>query len=41
MDDLPVTGQSPKAGTRMPRGATVTLDDLCTDLVRQRGGACL
>src|SRR3954447_26067557 len=31
LDDLPVTGRSPKADTRMPFGASVTLDDICTD----------
>ena len=41
MDDLPVTGQTPKAGTRIRLGAAVTLDDVCTDATRQRRAGCL
>ena len=40
MDDIPVTGQTPRPGARVRRSDVVTLDDLCTDAARERKG-CL
>jgi beta-lactam-binding protein with PASTA domain len=40
LDDIPVTGQTPRAGTRVRRGKAVVIDDLCTDAARKGAGAC-
>jgi hypothetical protein len=40
LDDIPVTGQAPRAGARVRRGDVITLDDLCTDAARE-GKGCL
>jgi hypothetical protein len=39
MDDIPVTGQRPAAGTRVRRGSVVVLEDECMD--QPPGRACL
>jgi beta-lactam-binding protein with PASTA domain len=38
-DDDPVTGQTPAPGTRVRRGAVVTLDTECADLARSGANA--
>jgi hypothetical protein len=38
-DDIPVTGQTPRAGARVPPGAVIVIDDFCTDLPKGQGCA--
>jgi beta-lactam-binding protein with PASTA domain len=38
LDDIPVTGQAPRPGARVRRGAVITLDDMCTDAAREGKG---
>jgi hypothetical protein len=40
LDDIPVTGQSPRPGARVPRGSVIVIDDFCTDLARRGAGGC-
>jgi hypothetical protein len=39
LDDIPVTGQTPRPGARVRRGAVIVVDDVCTDLARRGPGA--
>jgi hypothetical protein len=40
LDDIPVTGQTPRPGVRVRPGAVIVVDDVCTDLARTGKGGC-